>query len=110
MHGYRGPTHRMEYFTNASTKGKVRYGKFPFAISVLESPGNHLPIGMAFSATVTDAGLAVWRLTVRGAKVPGRFVVIDGEFVQLMDAAERPSCSQTQTAGNEVARAVCCLW
>jgi hypothetical protein len=94
MHGCRGPTHRMEYFTNASTNGKVRYGKFPFAISVLESPGNHLPIGMAFSATATDAGLAVWRLTVRGAKVPGRFVVIDGEFVQLMDAAERASCSQ----------------
>ena len=59
----------MSYFTNISNKGKVRYGKFPFAISVLESPENHIPIGMAFSATATDAGLAVWRLTVRGVKV-----------------------------------------
>jgi hypothetical protein len=46
----------MSYFTNISTKGKVRYGKFPFAISVLESPNNHVPIGMAFSATAIDAG------------------------------------------------------
>ena len=47
------------YFTSISTKGKVRFGKFPFAISVLESPDNHIPIGMAFSVTATDAGLAV---------------------------------------------------
>jgi hypothetical protein len=77
----------MSYFTNISTKGKVRYGKFPFAISVLESPSNHVPIGMAFSATATDAGLAVWRLTVDGEKVRGRYVVIDGEFIELSKAA-----------------------
>jgi hypothetical protein len=78
----------MSYFTNISTKGKVRYGKFPFAISVLESPNNHVPIGMAFSATVTDGGLAVWRLKVDGVKVRGRrYVVIDGEFIELSKAA-----------------------
>jgi hypothetical protein len=77
----------MSYFTNISTKGKVRYGKFPFAISVLESPNNHVPIGMAFSATATDGGLAVWRLTVYGEKVRGRYVVIDGEFIELSKAA-----------------------
>ena len=79
---------RTRYFTNISTKGKVRYGKFPFAISVLESQDNYLPIGMAFSATATDAGLAIWRLTVRHLRVPGRFVIIDGEFVQIMEAEE----------------------
>jgi hypothetical protein len=78
---------RTRYFTNISTKGKVRYGKFPFAISVLESPNNHVPIGMAFSATATDAGLAVWRLTVHGVKARGRYVVIDGEFIELSKAA-----------------------
>ncbi len=46
----------MSFFTNISTKGKVRYGRFPFAISVLESPNSHVPIGMAFSATATDGG------------------------------------------------------
>ena len=80
----------MSYFTNISTKGKVRYGKFPFAISVIESPSNHVPIGMAFSATATDAGLAVWQLTVHGVKVRGRFVFVDGEFVKLGDAASDP--------------------
>ncbi len=80
----------MSYFTNISTKGKVRYGKFPFAISVLESPNNHVPIGMAFSATATDDGLALWQLTVHGVKVRGRFVVIDGEFVKPGDAASDP--------------------
>jgi hypothetical protein len=78
---------RTRYFTNISTKGKVRYGKFPFAISVLESPDNHIPIGMADSVASTDAGLAVWRLTVHGVKVRGRYVLIDGEFVELSKAA-----------------------
>jgi hypothetical protein len=78
----------MKYFTSISTKGKVRYGKFPFAISVLGSPDNHIPIGMASSVTATDGGLAIWRLTIGNFQVPGRFVVIDGEFARLGDAAE----------------------
>jgi hypothetical protein len=76
------------YFTNISTKGKVRYGKFPFTISVLESPDDYVPIGMADSFTSTDAGLAVWRLSIRETEVPGQFVVVDGEFVKLGDAAK----------------------
>jgi hypothetical protein len=76
------------YFTSISTKGKVRYGKFPFAISVLDSPENHIPIGMASSVTATDGGLAIWRLTVRHVQVPDRFVVIDGAFLKFVDAAE----------------------
>ena len=78
----------MRYFTSISTKGKVRFGKFPFAISVLESPDNHVPIGMASSVTATDGGLAIWRLTIGNVQVPGRFVVIDGEFLKFVDAAE----------------------
>ena len=75
------------YFTNISTKGKVRFGKFPFAISVLESPDNYRPIGMADSVTATDSGLAVWRLSIHEAKVRGRFVAVDGEFVKIVDTA-----------------------
>jgi hypothetical protein len=78
----------MSYFTSISTKGNVRYGEFPFAISVLESPDNHTPIGMASSVTATDGGLAIWRLTIGNVRVPGRFVVVDGEFVSLGDAAD----------------------
>ena len=79
---------RMRYFTNISTKGKVRYGKFPFAISVLESPDNYIPIGMADSVTATASGLAVWRLVVHGVELHGRFVDIDGQFFELRTAAE----------------------
>jgi hypothetical protein len=79
----------MSYFTKISTKGRIRYGTFPFAISVVESPDSDVPIGMAFETRSTDTGLAIWRLTVRNAKVPGRFVVINGEFVPLGSAAER---------------------
>jgi hypothetical protein len=75
------------YFTNISTKGKVRYGKFPFAISVLESPDKYIPIGIADSVSSTDAGLAVWRLTIQEVEVPGRFVIVDGEFAKIGDTA-----------------------
>jgi hypothetical protein len=37
----------------------------------------------------THDGLAVWRLTVRGFDVPGQIVVIDGKFIQIVDAAEK---------------------
>jgi hypothetical protein len=80
----------MPYFTDISTVGMVRYGKFPFAISVLEAPNTHAPIGMAFVHGRTDDGLVVWRLTVRGAKVLGRFVVINGEFIKIGKPAEGP--------------------
>jgi hypothetical protein len=39
-----------------------------------------MPIGRAFAVGWTDGGLAVGRLTVRGADVPGRWVTIDREF------------------------------
>ena len=74
------------YYTNISTKGKVRHGKFPFAISVIESPDSHVPIGMAYARGRTDASLAIWWLTVRDTEIPGYFVVIDGEFVRLADS------------------------
>jgi hypothetical protein len=81
-------TQSSRYYTNISTKGKVRHGKFPFAISVIESPDSHVPVGMAYAYGRTDAGLAIWWLTVCDAQIPGCFVVIDGEFVQLEDSQE----------------------
>jgi hypothetical protein len=44
---------------------------------VLQAPDRHSPIGMALGAGISDDGVALWRLTVRGAEVPGLFVVID---------------------------------
>ena len=69
------------YFTNVGGKGPVRDGEYPFAIGVLESREDHMPIGIAYPAGRTEDGLELWRLVVSGAEVPGRFVVIDRQFV-----------------------------
>jgi hypothetical protein len=42
-----------------------------------------MPIGTAYGAGWTEGGLAVWQLTIDGADVPGRWVIIDGRFVPL---------------------------
>ena len=86
----RGPTdcHRgwrvdgMTYFTNIGPKN----GPFLWrdargaAIGVLEAPDNHSPIGMALPFGWTKDGVARWRLSVRGAQVPGLFIVVDRQF------------------------------
>jgi hypothetical protein len=69
------------YFTNIGpTKGPLRYRDVPGAIGVLESPDNPMPIGMAMCRGWDRAGLAVWTLTIRGADVPGRWIIVDREF------------------------------
>jgi hypothetical protein len=73
----------MESFTNASGSGPVRYGQLPGSIGVLEALNKPMPIGIAFEAGWIEGGLAVWRLTVEGADVPGRWVIIDGRFVPV---------------------------
>ena len=70
----------MEYFTNASGPGPVRYGQLPGSIGVLEAPDKPMPIGMALQIGRTEGGLAVWQLTIDGADVPGRWVIVDREF------------------------------
>jgi hypothetical protein len=74
------------YFTNIGGSGPVRYGQFPFAIGVLESPNNFMPIGMAFEIGWTEHGLAVWRLTIGETELPDRWVLIDRRFVAVKDA------------------------
>jgi hypothetical protein len=73
----------MEYFTNASGLGLVRYGQLPGSIGVLQAPDKPMPIGMASAIGRTEGGLAVWSLNVDGADVPGRWVIIDGRFVPV---------------------------
>jgi hypothetical protein len=70
----------MESFTNASASGPVRYGQLPGSIGVLEDPDKPMPIGMANCTGWDPAGLAVWKLTVHDADVPGRWIIVDREF------------------------------
>jgi hypothetical protein len=73
----------MEYFTNASGPGPVRYGQLPGCIGVLEALDKPMPIGIASKIGRTEGGLAVWRLNIDGADVPGRWVIIDRRFVPV---------------------------
>jgi hypothetical protein len=72
------------FYSNVSAKEPVRYGQFPFSIGVLPhpmgSPEFNLPIGMAGEVGRTDGGLALWKLTIHGFELPGRWIIVDREF------------------------------
>jgi hypothetical protein len=71
------------YYTGHFSKGQVKYRDVIGSIGVLESPHNQMPIGMTHCRTWDEKGLAVWELTVRGEKLPGRRVVVDREFLPI---------------------------
>ena len=50
-------------------------------IDVLEGFNGVSPVGIAFRLGSDPAGVAVWRLNVRGADLGGRWIVIDRRFV-----------------------------
>ena len=50
-------------------------------IDVLERSDCVSPVGTASRLGSDTAGLAVWRLTVRGSDLAGRWIVIDRRFV-----------------------------
>ena len=71
----------MRYFTNVGPdRGPVLAGTVPGAIDVLEAPDQPIPVGLALRAGRDAAGIAVWRLVVHNATVPGRWIVVDREF------------------------------
>jgi hypothetical protein len=78
---FRAPA--MTYFTDASTKGSVLFGQLPWVIGVIEAPDKPLLVGTAMRRGSTEDGQAMWSLKVRGAEVPGRFIIIDGRFVEV---------------------------
>ena len=51
------------------------------SIDVLEGFDDGSPVGTASRLGTDAAGLAVWRLNVRGADLGGRWIVIDRRFV-----------------------------
>jgi hypothetical protein len=71
----------MRYFANVGPdRGPILWRDAKGAIGVLQAPEDHMPIGMALGCGPDGAGVATWSLTVRGADLPGRWVVIDREF------------------------------
>ena len=63
-------------------KGPVRYRDLPTgSIGVLESPDNHTPIGKAMCIGWNLDKLAVWKLTIGGQEIAGRWMIVDRRFV-----------------------------
>jgi hypothetical protein len=68
------------YVDVGPARGPLRYGEVPGAVGVLEALDKPMPVGMALCIGWDRAGLAVGTRTVRGAELPGRWLVIDREF------------------------------
>jgi hypothetical protein len=72
----------MRYSTNAGRKsGPILCGDDYDAIDVFRDPDNHTPIGTARPVGRTEGGIVIWEITIRGAGVPGRWIVLGREFL-----------------------------
>jgi hypothetical protein len=71
------------YFTNAATRGRVRYRQLPGSIGVLGSPDNHMPIGIVSQIGRTEGDRAVRGLQVQDVDVPGGLVIVDRRFIAV---------------------------
>ncbi|HVI83789.1 MAG TPA: hypothetical protein VNA86_00620 [bacterium] len=49
-------------------------------IDVLEALGEATPVGTAFCIGANPAGVALWRLSIRGRDMPGACVVLHRSF------------------------------
>jgi hypothetical protein len=73
------------YANAVPAHGPLKYGEVAGAIGVLEAPDKPMPVGMALCVGWDPAGLALWTLTFHGDELPGRWLVIDGEFRSATD-------------------------
>jgi hypothetical protein len=72
----------MAYYTDSGPRSRpLRYPDAPAAIGVLESRTDRFPVGIARVAGWDEDGVALWKLTVLEAELPGRWIVVDREFV-----------------------------
>jgi hypothetical protein len=72
----------MRYCTPSGPKsGPILYRHDLAAIDVQAAHDGRATIGKASPIGSTAGGVAIWRLTVGGAGVPGRWIVLRGEFL-----------------------------
>ena len=72
----------MAYYTNVGPKsGPILWADNYVAIDVFRDPGDGTPIGTARLAECTEGGVVIWEIFIRGAMVPGRWIVLGREFL-----------------------------
>jgi hypothetical protein len=75
----RGP---IKYFTGAGPRSGLFLWREDCApIDVLSGSGDDTPIGRARPVGGTESGIAIWEICLAYAKVPGRWIVLGGEFL-----------------------------
>jgi hypothetical protein len=77
------------FFAHISHDGPIRYGDVPGSIGVLEARDKPMPIGEASCRTHDEHGLAVWNLRIGKQEIPGRYIIIDREFVPAQGSRQR---------------------
>jgi hypothetical protein len=75
------------YFAHVTDKGPERHNRHPFAIGVLQAPDNFMPVGLAVQTRRTEDGMALYRLSVDGRGLTGRWMVVDRRIVADEGAA-----------------------
>ena len=71
----------MRYVTNIGpAHGALLCRDVVGTISVLEALDTSSPVGTAFCTGANPAGVAIWRLSIRGRDVPGAHVVLHRSF------------------------------
>jgi hypothetical protein len=71
----------MWYYSSAGPAlGLLMFAAVRTPIGILEAPKDAVPVGTAICVGSDAAGMAVWHLTIRGAELPGRWIVVDREF------------------------------
>jgi hypothetical protein len=59
------------------------YPDVPGSLGVIESPDQPMPIGQADCMTHDENGAAVWVLRIGKQEIPGRWVLVSGEFLPV---------------------------
>ena len=70
-------------------------------LHVLEALDSSSPIGTAFCTGANPAGVALWRLSIRGRHMPGAFVVLHCACGSRVFARRPPRVAAIQAAPNQ---------
>jgi hypothetical protein len=78
-------------YTNVGPKsGPILWRDGHGTIDVLPAAGDRSAIGRAEPVGRTEGGIALWVLIVRGAALPGRWLVLGREFRPVKEGGRAP--------------------
>ena len=78
------------YASIGPPRGPALYRDTPPTTGVLESPSDAEEVGTATEAGWTENGVALWRLIVDGAALPGRWAIEGRQFIPQFKSATDP--------------------